>query len=159
MQEIIGVKFRNASKVYYFDPKDLDIHYNDHVIVETVRGIEFGTVVLAPMMLADDKVPQPLREVLRIADAQDVERETENRIKEKEAFKICRQKILERGLEMKLIQAEYTFDNSKVLFYFTPYIPERVRAGLHQDGQGTEPVPEPDQNIGLLRTSHVLSEK
>ena len=119
MQEIIGVKFRNASKVYYFDPKDLDIHYNDHVIVETVRGIEFGTVVLAPMMLADDKVPQPLREVLRIADAQDVERETENRIKEKEAFKICRQKILERGLEMKLIQAEYTFDNSKVLFYFT----------------------------------------
>ena len=119
MQEIIGVKFRNASKVYYFDPKDLDIHYNDHVIVETVRGIEFGTVVLAPMMLADDKVPQPLREVLRIADAQDIERETENRIKEKEAFKICRQKILERGLEMKLIQAEYTFDNSKVLFYFT----------------------------------------
>ena len=81
MQEIIGVKFRNASKVYYFDPKDLDIHYNDHVIVETVRGIEFGTVVLAPMMLADDKVPQPLREVLRIADAQDVERETENRIR------------------------------------------------------------------------------
>ena len=119
MQEIIGVKFRNASKVYYFDPKDLDIHYNDHVIVETVRGIEFGTVVLAPMMLADDKVPQPLREVLRIADAQDIERETENRIKEKEAYKICRQKILERGLEMKLIQAEYTFDNSKVLFYFT----------------------------------------
>ena len=119
MQEIIGVKFRNASKVYYFDPKELDIHYNDHVIVETVRGIEFGTVVLAPMMLADDKVPQPLREVLRIADAQDIERETENRIKEKEAYKICRQKILERGLEMKLIQAEYTFDNSKVLFYFT----------------------------------------
>ena len=119
MQEIIGVKFRNASKVYYFDPKELDIHYNDHVIVETVRGIEFGTVVLAPMMLADDKVPQPLREVLRIADAQDIERETENRIKEKEAYKICRQKIAERGLEMKLIQAEYTFDNSKVLFYFT----------------------------------------
>ena len=119
MKNVIGVRFRIAGKIYYFDPKDLDIHYNDHVIVETVRGIEFGTVVLAPMMLADDKVPQPLREVLRIADAQDIERETENRIKEKEAYKICRQKILERGLEMKLIQAEYTFDNSKVLFYFT----------------------------------------
>ena len=119
MQEIIGVKFRNTSKVYYFDPKGLDIHYNDHVIVETVRGIEFGTVVLAPMMLDEEKVPQPLREVLRIADSQDIERETENRIKEKEAYRICRQKIAERGLEMKLIQAEYTFDNSKVLFYFT----------------------------------------
>lgn len=119
MQTIIGVKFKNTSKIYYFDPKGLDIHYNDHVIVETVRGIEYGTVVLAPMQLADEKVPQPLKDVIRIATPLDAEREAENRIKEKEAYKICKAKIAERGLEMKLIQAEYTFDNSKVLFYFT----------------------------------------
>ena len=119
MQTIIGVKFRNTSKIYYFDPKDLDIHYNDHVIVETVRGIEYGTVVLSPMQLEDEKVPQPLKDVIRIATELDTEREMENRVKEKEAYRICKAKIAERGLEMKLIQAEYTFDNSKVLFYFT----------------------------------------
>ncbi|MBR0378191.1 MAG: hypothetical protein IJI04_07205 [Lachnospiraceae bacterium] len=119
MQTIIGVKFRNTSKIYYFDPKDLDIHYNDHVIVETVRGVEYGTVILSPMQLEDEKVPQPLKDVIRIATELDTEREAENRVKEKEAYKICKAKIAERGLEMKLIQAEYTFDNSKVLFYFT----------------------------------------
>ena len=119
MQTIIGVKFRNTSKIYYFDPKDLDIHYNDHVIVETVRGVEYGTVILSPMQLEDEKVPQPLKDVIRIATELDSEREAENRVKEKEAYKICKAKIAERGLEMKLIQAEYTFDNSKVLFYFT----------------------------------------
>lgn len=119
MQTIIGVKFRNTSKIYYFDPKGLDIHYNDHVIVETVRGIEYGTVVLSPMELEDEKVPQPLKDVIRIATELDTEREAENRVKEKEAYRICKEKIAERGLEMKLIQAEYTFDNSKVLFYFT----------------------------------------
>ena len=119
MQTIIGVKFRNTSKIYYFDPKDLDIHYNDHVIVETVRGVEYGTVILSPMQLEDEKVPQPLKDVIRVATELDTEREMENRVKEKEAYKICKAKIAERGLEMKLIQAEYTFDNSKVLFYFT----------------------------------------
>ena len=119
MQTIIGVKFRNTSKIYYFDPKGLDIHYNDHVIVETVRGIEYGTVVLSPMELEDEKVPQPLKDVIRIATELDTEREAENRVKEKDAYRICKEKIAERGLEMKLIQAEYTFDNSKVLFYFT----------------------------------------
>ena len=119
MTTIIGVKFRNVSKIYYFNPGDFDVHYNDHVIVETARGIEYGTVVLSPMQLEDEKVPQPLKDMIRMATPEDNEREAENRRKEKEAYKICKEKIAERGLEMKLIQAEYTFDNSKVLFYFT----------------------------------------
>ena len=119
MTTIIGVKFRNVSKIYYFNPGDFDVHYNDHVIVETARGIEYGTVVLSPMQLEDEKVPQPLKDMIRMATPEDNEREAENRRKEKDAYKICKEKIAERGLEMKLIQAEYTFDNSKVLFYFT----------------------------------------
>ncbi len=119
MTTIIGVKFRNVSKIYYFNPGDFDVHYNDHVIVETARGIEYGTVVLSPMQLEDEKVPQPLKDMIRMATPEDNEREADNRRKEKEAYKICKEKIAERGLEMKLIQAEYTFDNSKVLFYFT----------------------------------------
>ena len=119
MTTIIGVKFRNVSKIYYFNPGNFDVHYNDHVIVETARGLEYGTVVLSPMQLEDEKVPQPLKDMIRMATPEDNEREAENRRKEKEAYKICKEKIAERGLEMKLIQAEYTFDNSKVLFYFT----------------------------------------
>ncbi|MBR3155083.1 MAG: stage 0 sporulation family protein, partial [Lachnospiraceae bacterium] len=107
------------SKIYYFNPGNFDVHYNDHVIVETARGLEYGTVVLSPMQLEDEKVPQPLKDMIRMATSEDNEREAENRRKEKEAYKICKEKIAERGLEMKLIQAEYTFDNSKVLFYFT----------------------------------------
>ena len=119
MTTIIGVKFRNVSKIYYFNPGEFDVHYNDHVIVETARGIEYGTVVLSPMEMEDEKVPQPLKDMIRMATPEDNEHEAENRRKEKEAYKICKEKIAERGLEMKLIQAEYTFDNSKVLFYFT----------------------------------------
>jgi cell fate regulator YaaT (PSP1 superfamily) len=119
MSEVIGVKFRNVGKVYYFDPGDLDIHYQDHVIVETARGIEFGTVMLPKMDVAEDKIPQPLKPVLRKATQEDEAQDQENREKEKKAYKICKEKIAEHGLEMKLIEAEYTFDNSKVLFYFT----------------------------------------
>ena len=119
MVKIIGVKFRNVGKVYYFDPGDLDIHYNDHVIVETARGIEYGTVMMMPTEVPDEKITAPLKPVIRMADAKDDEREKANREKEKNAYRICKQKIHEHGLEMKLIAAEYTFDNSKVLFYFT----------------------------------------
>lgn len=119
MVKIIGVKFRNVGKVYYFDPGDLDIHYNDHVIVETARGIEYGTVMMMPTEVPDEKTTAPLKPVIRMADAKDDEREKANREKEKNAYRICKQKIHEHGLEMKLIAAEYTFDNSKVLFYFT----------------------------------------
>ncbi len=119
MIKVIGVRFRTAGKIYFFDPLGFEIKKGDHVIVETARGIEFGTVVAGVMEVTDDKVVQPLKAVIRIANQRDVEQEAANRSKEKEAFKICQEKIRDHGLEMKLIDAEYTFDNNKVLFYFT----------------------------------------
>ena len=119
MTKVIGVRFRTAGKVYFFDPLQLEIKRGDHVIVETARGIEFGTVVAGVHEVEDDKVIQPLKPVMRLAGERDIEQEAANKEKEKEAFKICKEKILKHGLEMKLIDAEYTFDNNKVLFYFT----------------------------------------
>ena len=119
MITIIGVRFRNVGKVYYFSPRDLDVCVGDHVIVETARGVEYGFVVLGPKEVDDSKVVQPLKEVIRIATPKDDAREENNREKEKEAFEICQKKIRAHNLEMKLIDAEYTFDNNKVLFYFT----------------------------------------
>ena len=119
MIRVIGVRFRTAGKVYFFDPLQFDIKKGDHVIVETARGIEFGTVMAGIMDVAEEKVVQPLKPVIRIANQRDIEQEAANRDKEKEAFRICLEKIREHGLEMKLIDAEYTFDNNKVLFYFT----------------------------------------
>ena len=119
MITIIGVRFRNVGKVYYFSPRELDICVGDHVIVETARGVEYGFVVLGPKEVDDSKVIQPLKEVIRIATPKDDAREESNRKKEKEAFEICQKKIRAHNLEMKLIDAEYTFDNNKVLFYFT----------------------------------------
>ena len=119
MTKVIGVRFRTAGKVYFFDPLQFEIKRGDHVIVETARGIEFGTVVAGVHEVEDDKVIQPLKPVMRLASERDIEQEAANKEKEKEAFKICKEKILKHGLEMKLIDAEYTFDNNKVLFYFT----------------------------------------
>ncbi len=119
MTKVIGVRFRTAGKVYFFDPLQFEIKRGDHVIVETARGIEFGTVVAGVHEVEDDKVIQPLKPVMRLAGERDIEQEAANKVKEKEAFKICKEKILKHGLEMKLIDAEYTFDNNKVLFYFT----------------------------------------
>ena len=119
MTKVVGIRFRNVGKIYYFNPKGYTIKAGDHVIVETARGVEYGKVVLEPREVLEDKVVHPLKEVLRVATPEDDEREKQNRIKEKEAFKICQKKIQEHGLEMKLIDAEYTFDNNKVLFYFT----------------------------------------
>ncbi len=119
MIRVIGVRFRTAGKVYYFDPGKLDIKKNDHVIVETARGIEYGTVVGDPKEEEDEKVVQPLKAVLRVATPKDDEQEANNKQREKEAFKICLEKIRKHNLQMKLIDAEYTFDNNKVLFYFT----------------------------------------
>ena len=119
MTRVIGVRFRTAGKIYYFDPGKLDIKKNDHVIVETARGIEYGTVVGDPKEEEDDKVIQPLKSVLRVATPKDDEQEAANKQREKEAFKICLEKIRKHELQMKLIDAEYTFDNNKVLFYFT----------------------------------------
>ncbi|HIR76221.1 MAG TPA: stage 0 sporulation family protein [Candidatus Choladousia intestinipullorum] len=119
MVKIVGVRFRNAGKVYYFDPKNYMIRPGDHVIVETARGIEYGTVTGGIRNVPDDAVVSPLKPVLRVATAEDDARAERNRRKEKEALRICQEKITKRGLEMKLIDAEYTFDNNKVLFYFT----------------------------------------
>ncbi len=119
MTTVIGVRFRNVGKIYYFDPKDLEIHTGDHVIVETARGLEYGYVALGCMQVKDESVVQPLKKVVRITTPKDEEREEENRKKEKDAFAICREKIQEHELEMKLIDVEYTFDKSKILFYFT----------------------------------------
>ena len=119
MTEVIGVRFKQVGKIYYFDPKNYKMQVGDHVIVETARGVEFGRVVLGPKEVGEDEVVHPLKEVLRVATQADEDREQQNRLKEKDAFKICQKKIREHGLEMKLIDAEYTFDNNKVLFYFT----------------------------------------
>ena len=119
MVKVIGVRFRTAGKIYYFDPLNFQVKRGDHVIVETARGVEYGTVVGSPREVEGDKVVQPLKPVLRVATERDDEQEAGNKAKEKEAFKICQEKIRKHGLEMKLIDAEYTFDNNKVLFYFT----------------------------------------
>lgn len=119
MIKVIGVRFRTAGKIYFFDPVNFQIKKGDHVIVETARGIEYGTVVSNVREVKDEEVTQPLKPVIRIANERDNEQQQRNRQKEKEAFKICLEKIHKHGLEMKLIDAEYTFDNNKVLFYFT----------------------------------------
>jgi len=119
MKKVVGVRFRTAGKVYYFDPLAMEIKKGSHVIVETARGVEYGTAVGDIKEVEDDKVVAPLKPVLRIASEKDDEQEKKNKEKEREAFNICLEKIKKHGLEMKLIDAEYTFDNNKVLFYFT----------------------------------------
>lgn len=119
MIKVIGVRFRTAGKIYFFDPVQFDVKRGDHVIVETARGVEYGTVVCDPKEVEEDQVIQPLKAVLRVATAKDDEQEKSNKEKEREAFKICLEKIRKHELDMKLIDAEYTFDNNKVLFYFT----------------------------------------
>ena len=119
MIRIVGVRFQKAGKIYYFDPVDLNLETAMHVIVETARGVEMGTVLIPPKDVEDDKVVQPLKPVIRVATDEDEEIVQENKRKEKEAFAICKEKIIKHGLEMKLVDAEYTFDNNKLLFYFT----------------------------------------
>ena len=119
MIKVIGVRFRKAGKIYNFSPENLDIKAGDHVIVETARGIEYGSVVENVKEVDEENVIMPLKPVIRVATAEDDKKAQCNREKEKKAFKICKEKIKKHGLEMKLINTEYTFDNNKVLFYFT----------------------------------------
>lgn len=119
MIKIIGVRFRRAGKIYFFSPADYDIKQGQHVIVETARGVEYGSVVLGPKEIEEEKVIQPLKSVIRLATQEDDEQELRNKEKEKKASEICLEKIRKHGLDMKLIGTEYTFDNNKVLFYFT----------------------------------------
>lgn len=119
MTKIVGIRFRTAGKIYYFDPADFDLDMAMHVIVETARGIEMGTVLIPPKEVDDDKVVSPLKPVIRVATDEDEKTVERNKEKEKEAFAICKEKIIKHGLEMKLVDAEYTFDGNKLLFYFT----------------------------------------
>lgn len=119
MINVVGVRFRTAGKIYYFDPCDLDINTDDMVIVETARGIECGKVVIAKREVSEEEVVLPIKSVIRVATEEDLKHVEENKAKEVEAFRICLEKIRKHGLEMKLIDVEYTFDNNKILFYFT----------------------------------------
>lgn len=119
MAEVIGVRFKEVGKVYYFDPDGHILKKGEKVIVETVRGIECGEVAMDNRDINDEEIVKPLKKLIRIADESDIERVKENKEKEKEAFDICRRKIEAHGLEMKLVDAEYTFDGGKLLFYFT----------------------------------------
>ncbi len=119
MQKIVGVRFKEAGKIYYFSPKDFDIRRNDFVMVETARGLEMGEVLVPPKDIPDEEVVAPLKDVLRKASEKDHETARENAALELEAHDVCQKKILERNLSMKLVDVEYTFDRSKILFYFT----------------------------------------
>ena len=119
MEKVIGVRFRSTGKLYYFSPGEHEISQGKHVIVETARGTEYGTVVFGPQEMSRGKATQNLKKVIRLATPEDDERSAKNREKEKEALKICHEKILHHKLDMKLIDAEYTFDNNKLMFYFT----------------------------------------
>lgn len=119
MTNVICVRFRTAGKIYYFDPGELEIKRGMHVIVETARGKEYGRVVSDIKQIDEAEMKSPLKQVIRIATAEDADREIVNRIREQEAFKICKERITAHNLEMKLIDAEYTFDGGKLLFYFT----------------------------------------
>ena len=119
MVTIVGVRFRSSGKVYYFDPGEFDLVSGVHVIVDTARGMEFGEVTSEPQEMSEKSVVKPLRKVVRIADENDEQRHDENMSRKQEALEICQERILEHDLEMKLIDVEYTFDNSKIVFYFT----------------------------------------
>lgn len=119
MAEVIGVRFKEVGKVYYFDPLEHKLNTGDMVIVETARGLECGKVATANKTISEEELAHPLKPLIRIATEEDIKHLEENRRKEKEAYKICEQKIAQHKLEMKLVSVEYTFDNSKILFYFT----------------------------------------
>ncbi len=118
MITVVGIRFKKAGKIYYFDPDNLEIQKGNNVIVETARGLEFGEVVIGPREVNDEEIIQPLKKVIRAATEEDVLKDQDNKAKEKDAFNICLSKIADHGLPMKLIDVEYTFDNSKIIFYF-----------------------------------------
>ncbi|MGL4791618.1 MAG: PSP1 domain-containing protein, partial [Anaerotignaceae bacterium] len=119
MVEVVGIRFKKAGKVYYFDPAGLKIEEGNGAIVETARGIEFGAVVKGNMLIKEEEVFQPLKKVIRVATEEDILQEKEDKKKEKEAFDICEEKITKHKLDMKLVDVEMTFDHNKLIFYFT----------------------------------------
>lgn len=119
MYKVVGVRFKKAGKIYYFDPNGFQIENSDFVIVETVRGIEFGKVVISEKQVGENDIVLPLKKVLRVADAKDRLIVEENQQAAKDAYEVCQQKVAQHGLDMKLVDVEYTFDRNKVIFYFT----------------------------------------
>lgn len=119
MIKVIGVRFKKAGKIYYFDPSGLEVKKGDFVVVETARGIEFGECVIGIKEIPESDIVAPLKSVIRVAEEADINKHKENKVKEKDALDICLKKVEEHGLNMKLIDVEYTFDNNKVIFYFT----------------------------------------
>ena len=119
MAEVIGVRFKEVGKVYYFDPTGVQFKNGDSVIVETARGVECGMIAIPNKQVSDDNIVHPLKKIIRMANDDDFKRIESNRKKEKKAFAVCSKKIVEHGLDMKLVDVEYTFDNNKILFYFT----------------------------------------
>lgn len=119
MVTVVGIRFKKAGKIYYFDPHEIDIKKSDFVIVETIRGVEFGEVVVGPKDVPEEDIVAPLKKVIRVATEEDKVRNQENKEKEKDAFNICLEKVIKHGLDMKLTDVEYTFDNNKIIFYFT----------------------------------------
>ncbi|KNF09824.1 stage 0 sporulation protein YaaT [Gottschalkia purinilytica] len=119
MVTVVGIRFKKAGKIYYFDPDNIDVSKDDYAIVETARGVEFGQAVVGPKEVSEEEIVPPLKKVLRLATEEDIQKHNENKEKETYAFDICLKKIEEHGLDMKLIDVEYTFDNNKVIFYFT----------------------------------------
>lgn len=119
MTKVVGVRFKKAGKIYYFDPAGVEINAGDPAIVETARGLEYGTVVVGPKDVSEDQIVAPLKKVLRKANERDLAQVEQNRAKEREALEVCEKKVQAHGLDMRLIDAEYTFDNSKIIIYFT----------------------------------------
>jgi len=119
MLTVVGIRFKRAGKIYYFDPGDIEINAGQKVIVETVRGIEMGEVAVGPKRVNEEDIIAPLKQVIKIATQEDCEQNKENKEKEKKAFETCLEKIEENNLDMKLVDVEYTFDNKKIIFYFT----------------------------------------
>lgn len=119
MKEIVGVRFKSVGKIYYFSPGNIKANVGDRVIVETVRGIECGEVVIANRQIEDNMINSPLKPIIRLADANDMKTLEKNKLREKDAFRICEEKIAARKLKMNLVDVECTFDNNKLLFYFT----------------------------------------
>ena len=174
MTEIIGVRFKSGGKQYYFDPNGQAVAPGQGVIIETSRGLEYGECTQGNTMVEDEAVVQPLRPLVRLATEKDLDTVAKNREKEARAFSICQEKIAQHGLEMKLVEAEYSFEGNKDRrpgrgqnagrpghlrqALLLRHLPGRVSAGVHQDGQNPEPVPQPHQDFGHLRTAHVLPE-
>lgn len=119
MIKVVGIRFKKAGKIYYFDPNESNVKKDDYAIVETARGIEFGQCVIGEKEIKEEEIVAPLKLVIRAASEEDIKKHEENKAKEIDAFNICLEKIMEHGLDMKLIDVEYTFDNNKVIFYFT----------------------------------------